>query len=147
MRKPGWALMGLLILTAILSVPATAHDNYNNTPAKDCCGTGQGNEHCREAISYARTPDGNGFNFLVLENPHDPKSTRRTVSVPTSLVQRIDLFWDGRAHWCGYADPDSQDYNTYCAFVPPGDIAQRIIRTLDGMARIALFFQFWIVLP
>ena len=130
------AWVPIFLLLGMFPTPSTAHDNYQNTPAKDCCGVGKGNEHCRVAIKYEKTAE--GYRFLVLEDPHKQESPQRWVSVYGTSVQRMDLFGDGRAHWCGNIVPgkDGVEYSTYCAFVPPGGIAQYEMPLLDAALRL-----------
>jgi hypothetical protein len=118
-------LTSILVLFFMSFAVAFAHKGYEHTSAKDCCGIGKGNEHCRPADSYRHIRG--SYEFIVRENPHNANSPRQKVLVADGIVKKEDLFKDGRAHWCGSFGHTAEripSYNTYCAFVPPDGISQ-----------------------
>ena len=123
-------LLSLIFLVFFMFTarPVHAHNGYENTPAKDCCG-GEHHRMCRAAIEYG--PAGNGkYWFVVPRDPDDPMSPSEVVELPADKVQFVELFPNspraGKAHWCGsFEANDRGGYkgNGLCAFVPPGKLA------------------------
>lgn len=116
-------LAWIFLIFMTIGQPAQAHNGYENTPAKDCCG-GEHHRMCRAVVAFG-SRDGKYW-FVVPRDPDDPTSPREVVELPPEKVRAVELFPNSpradKAHWCGsFESNDGGGYkdNGLCAFIPP----------------------------